>query len=415
MPPKFLLTPNEQTSKDTPRSYRNQLIPETASDLLPKIIADASSFNYNTDPSYDEVRVIKVFEPTDPPKAGSSLALSTEFEQNKPPTISHCMAISVGKTHRNMPLPEEVGNNITDPKSITLTKMSMYCFDTSGVLKQPLKVGDKLPVHKISALEARITGIPTGNNITQAEADEISAREAAAAANGGTVGDDKQTTSPTGDQQSGGASNQNCNLSTFLTTLTPKNLSFNNQICGNERTNSIDSSIVYKTGQCRTDVLPNGQTISLQSIFFDQVSGLITDMINDPEIIASGYKVAISSGYRTLDGQKYARRLNCPEAVKAGATEQELYYDKWVDLKAKYNCKGAEASPAVRTTSHLTGMAVDFVLDYQGGYSNAEAGKPCYDFVRANSLIYKIINKYATKHKLVNYSKEPWHWSTDGR
>jgi hypothetical protein len=192
MPPKFLLTPNEQISKDTPRSYRNQLIPETASDLLPKIIADASSFNYNTDPSYDEVKVIKVFEPTDPPKAGSSLALSTEFEQNKPPTISHCMAISVGKTHRNMPLPEEVGNGIlTDLKSITLTKMSMYCFDASGVLKQPLKLGDKLPVHKISASEARITGIPTGNNVVQAEADEISAKKAATGADGGNVGDSK--------------------------------------------------------------------------------------------------------------------------------------------------------------------------------------------------------------------------------
>jgi hypothetical protein len=385
MPPKFLLTPNEQTSKDTPRSYRNQLIPETASDLLPKIIADASSFNYNTDPSYDEVRVIKVFEPTDPPKAGSSLALSTEFEQNKPPTISHCMAISVGKTHRNMPLPEEVGNNITDPKSITLTKMSMYCFDNSGVIKQPLKVGDKLPVHKISALEARITGIPTGNNITQAEADEISAREAAAAKNGGVNLGDYNNNS-TGDG-----------------TQTRNNLAVPDGKCGN-------GSSDYPVADCKTASLDSsGQTITLHPVYW----GKINDLLNQIKI-ETGTILNIGESIRSKQAQFSLRKAKCPAAL-ANLGEERFKTERWSVILQNGPCVDVTPVGAISgpyASNHLVGLAVDFKMDVPCPASNKSLAQ--YEKCRATSQVFNLLNKYALGYGVINLKSEPWHWSSNG-
>ena len=143
-----------------------------------------------------------------------------------------------------------------------------------------------------------------------------------------------------------------------------------------------------------------------------------SNLLNDPEIIAAGYTIAITSIYRTLEGQRNARRKNCPEAVQRGASDYDLYEISWVQLLAKYNCKGGkgvEASPAIRTTGHLTGMAVDFQMDQAPGqFDSSQKGGKCYEFMRNESLMFKIIKKYAAKNGLTNYIAEPWHWSTDG-
>jgi len=384
MPPKFLLAPNEQVSKDTPRSYRNQLIPETASDLLPKIIADANSFNYNTDPSYDEVRVIKVFESSGPPKAGSSLALSTEFEENKPPTISHCMAISVGKTHRNMPLPEKVGNGITDPKSIALTKMSMYCFDTSGVLKQPLKVGDRIPVHKISALEARITGIPTGNNVTQSEADEISAREAAARNGGTNVGD--YNNNSTGDG-----------------TQTRNNSAVPDGKCGN-------GSSDYPEAECkRASLDSNGQTVTLHPVYWGKINDLLNQIKTE-----TGTILNIGESIRSLQAQYNLRKTKCPAAL-TNLGEERFKTERWSVILQNGPCVdktpvGALSGPYA--SNHLKGLAVDFKMDVTCPASNVNSAQ--YDNCRATSQVFILLNKYASGYGVINLESEPWHWSSNG-
>jgi len=409
-PPNFLLIQSNPLNTDGPVTLFDQLKPPTTSDILPMVVANYGTPNYlKTDTLF--VRVVKTFDKSQPrPGSVPDLEARNNFDTAKP--IQHCMAIANDVYGTFAPLPTEVGNEITDVKNKNIIKQSVYCYDSIGLLKSGLKVGDKIPVQFVTPTEAKIVGDVVSNEIVSQEGDNTGNN---GDGDGTTVGDSKQNTSPTGDLQGGNSdSSVNCKTSNLLTTYVPKPLVFENQICGNDRRNGLDNTIVYKTEKCKTGVLPNGQTVSLHSKFFDQVTGLITDLQNDPEVIASGYKIVISSGYRTLDGQKYARRLNCPEAVAKGATEQELYYDKWKDLLAKYKCKGPEASPAVRTTSHLTGMAVDILLDFNGKFSQAEEGKPCFKYVRENCLIYKKINQYAAKNKLINYRKEPWHWSTDG-
>jgi hypothetical protein len=408
-PPNFLLVQSNPLNTDGPVTLFDQLKPPTTSDILPMVVANYGTPNYlKTDTLF--VKVVKVFNKSQPrPGSVPDLEARNNFDTAKP--VQHCMAIANDVYGTFVPLPTEFGENITDVKNKNIIKQSVYCYDSIGLLKNGLKPGDKIPVQFVTPTEAKIVGDVVSNEIvTEDGTNNVNGQN-----DGTTVGDSKQNTSPTGDLQGGNSdSSADCKTSNFLTTFVPKPLVFQNQICGNDRRNGLDNTIVYNTEKCKTGVLPNGQTVSLHSKFFDQVAALITDLQNDPEIIASGYKIAISSGYRTLDGQKYARRLNCPEAVAKGATEQELYYDKWKDLLAKYKCKGPEASPAVRTTSHLTGMAVDILLDFNGKFSQAEEGKPCFKYVRQNCLIYKKINQYAAKNKLINYSKEPWHWSTDG-
>jgi hypothetical protein len=410
-PPSFLLNQSNPIDTDKSIPLFDQLKPPTVSDVLPVMIANFNTPNYLTS-GPKIVKVVKVFNISQP-RPGSTLDLESRNNFQPSKAVQHCMAIANDLYGAFVPLPTEVSdNNIQDQKSRSIIKQSIYCYDSYGLLKNGLKIGDQIPVEFVTPTEARIVGDVTKNDIVSQEENNTTNTNNS---DGTTVGDSKQNTSPTGDLQSGNdATNIDCKLSNHLTTFTPKPLIFRNDTCGNNEKNKIDQSIIYKVEKCKTDTLPNGQIVSLHSKFFEQVSGLINDLINDSEIIASGYKIAISSGYRTLEGQKYARRLNCPQAVAAGASDEELYLAKWQDLLKKYKCQGPEASPAIRTRSHLTGMAVDFVLDYTGGYKNAEDGKPCFGFVVANSLIYKKLKQYATKHKLTNYSREPWHWSSDG-
>jgi hypothetical protein len=60
-------------------------------------------------------------------------------------------------------------------------------------------------------------------------------------------------------------------------------------------------------------------------------------------------------------------------------------------------------------------MAVDFQMDQDPSqFRKSQRGGECYEFMRAESLLFKKIQQYAAKNGLTNYIAEPWHWSTDG-
>lgn len=188
-PPKFLTNQPNTSQLSSPKTYRDQLIPESATDLLPSIIANFNSPNYDPEPNKDYARVIKVFT-TSKPKVGS---VPYFLYQGENITVSHCMAISVNKTNKFAPLPEETGDNLSNSKDKTLTNISIYCFDDKGNIQAPLKVGDLIPIEFVNGkMEARIIG-KASNDIAEADGSDPSAKDAHNNGDGSTVAPSQTT------------------------------------------------------------------------------------------------------------------------------------------------------------------------------------------------------------------------------
>ncbi|MEQ9097129.1 MAG: M15 family metallopeptidase [Phycisphaerales bacterium] len=94
-------------------------------------------------------------------------------------------------------------------------------------------------------------------------------------------------------------------------------------------------------------------------------------------------------GYRSPDSQIALRRKNC--ATRPGApTDYDIF------KKPSSQCTPPTARPG--SSNHEKGLAIDF--DF--GSNRSSSG-------------FRWLSKHASKYGLKNFSKEPWHWSVDGR
>ena len=93
------------------------------------------------------------------------------------------------------------------------------------------------------------------------------------------------------------------------------------------------------------------------------------------------------SGYRSPDQQVATRRKNC------GPTDWDIYQ------KPSSQCSPPTALPG--TSMHERGLAIDFKY---GNGAQEFAGTPGFAWMQRN----------AGRFGLINFSKEPWHWSTTG-
>ena len=193
-PPSFLLNASDTSAdnnNDAPRAYRDQLKPETAADILPSIIASYGMPNLNT--SFDEVKVVKVFNQSSP-RAGSVASLAIQNGNSKITTVNHCMAIPAPKQKKDSnswftPLPQQTGDNVTELEDKRLIQLSIYCFDNRDLIKT-LAVGDTLRIEYINGrTEARILEKVSDNNVTEVDSGQPNAAKASENGNGETVGD----------------------------------------------------------------------------------------------------------------------------------------------------------------------------------------------------------------------------------
>lgn len=410
--PNLAVVLNNNT-KDKPQARRDQLIPEDISHISGRILTNIDKPDYSV--VRPEAIVIKTFGSSKPKVGSIPWTKRVNMGEDKDITdFVQCVVIVPDGQNIFTPMPSSITNvEGIDHDYISMATLA-YSVDAS-IVKNMVQVGDRVQIEYIDGIaEARIVAFISKGGVPQPDG---SSNQQNAGTN---MGDYKSQTSPTGDMEHFNPPKSNtadCKITPVKIAPTALNgwtTNSGNQVCGNNKKNEI-TGVVYPITQCKTGVLPNGQTATAHPIFFDQMVGIINDLLSDPEIIASGYTIALTSTYRTLDGQKRARAKNCPEAVRAGASQYDLYDSKWRDLVAKYKCSGVEASPAVKSTGHLTGMAMDFQMDQAPGqFNSSQSGRKCYEFMRTQSLMFKIIKKYAAKNGLTNYVAEPWHWSTDG-
>ncbi len=195
-PPSFLLVASDTSAdntNDAPKAYRDQLKPETAADILPSIIASYGMPNVNA--TYDEVKVVKVFNNSEP-RAGSVASLAIQNGNSKITTVNHCMAIPVPKQKKDSnnwftPLPQETGNGVTELEDKKIIQLSIYCYDNRDLIKT-LDVGDTLRIEYINGrTEARILEKVLANNIVQVDAGNPNAAKASENGNGETINDNK--------------------------------------------------------------------------------------------------------------------------------------------------------------------------------------------------------------------------------
>lgn len=410
--PNLAVALNNNT-KDKPQARRDQLIPEDISHISGRILTSIDKPDYSV--AKPEAIVVKTFG-SSKPKVGSipwTKRINTGEDTDTKPFVQ-CMVTVPDGQNIFTPQPSSISNVEGDDHDyISMTTLAYS--DDANIVNNNVAVGDRVQIEYIDGIaEARIVAFISKGNVPQPDGSSNQQNT------GTNVGDYNNQTSPTGDMEHFNPPKSNtagCKITPVKIAPTALNgwtTVSGNQICGNNQKNII-TGVVYPITQCKTGVLPNGQTVTAHPIFFDQMSVIVNDLLNDPEIKAAGYTIALTSTYRSLEGQKRARRNNCPEAVRAGASETDLYESRWRDLVAKYKCSGVEASPAKRTTSHLTGMAMDFQMDQDPSqFRKSQRGGECYDFMRTQSLLFKKIQQYAAKNGLTNYIAEPWHWSTDG-
>ncbi len=102
---------------------------------------------------------------------------------------------------------------------------------------------------------------------------------------------------------------------------------------------------------------------------------------------ADGIQLTINSAYRDPSQQIALRKKNC------GSSQYDVYE------KPSSQCTPPTARPG--TSNHEKGLAIDFGVS--GG--KVQHGTPAFDWLSRNAKQY---------FGLMNYSKEPWHWSVDG-
>lgn len=195
-PPSFLLNASDTFSdnnNEAPRAYRDQLKPETAADILPSIIASYGMPNVNT--AFDEVKVVKVFNESTP-RAGSVASLAIQNGNSKKTKVNHCMAIPAPKQKKDStswftPLPQQVGDNVTELEDKKLIQLSIYCFDNRDLVKA-LAPGDTLRIEYINGrTEARILEKVSANEVVEMDSGQPNASKASENGNGETLADTK--------------------------------------------------------------------------------------------------------------------------------------------------------------------------------------------------------------------------------
>ena len=110
------------------------------------------------------------------------------------------------------------------------------------------------------------------------------------------------------------------------------------------------------------------------------IAALVAAAADDGIAVAGG-------GYRSYADQVHLRRAHCGPSV----------YDVW--LEAGWRCDPPTARPG--HSMHQQGLAVDFTT----GGAPIDETDPLFVWLTVN----------ADRFGLRNFSKEPWHWSTNGR
>ena len=126
----------------------------------------------------------------------------------------------------------------------------------------------------------------------------------------------------------------------------------------------------------------SGRTFQVARQIAGNVQALLEAAAND------GIQLTVNSAYRDPSLQVALRRKNC------GSSDYAIY------KKPSSQCTPPTARPG--TSNHERGLAID--LGVSGG--KLLPGTPAFDWMLRNA-----------EHNfgLKNYSKEPWHWSVDGK
>ncbi|HRI13839.1 MAG TPA: M15 family metallopeptidase [Verrucomicrobiota bacterium] len=101
---------------------------------------------------------------------------------------------------------------------------------------------------------------------------------------------------------------------------------------------------------------------------------------------ADGINLTVNSAYRDPAQQVAMRRRHC------GPTQFDIYQ------KPPSQCTPPTARPG--TSNHEKGLAIDF--GHNGGRLDP------------NGPAFAWLSRHAATYGLINYKKEPWHWSVDG-
>jgi hypothetical protein len=135
----------------------------------------------------------------------------------------------------------------------------------------------------------------------------------------------------------------------------------------------------YNRGPMCLVKIPAGITVNCE--IGPAVQQLVTD--------AASQGVKMGGGaWRDYKNQIAVRRNNC------GTSNYAIYE------MPSGSCSPPTARPG--TSQHELGLAIDFTCS--GSLFNTRSG-PCWNFLAANG----------SRYGLINYPREPWHWSTTGR
>lgn len=154
--------------------------------------------------------------------------------------------------------------------------------------------------------------------------------------------------------------------------------------CNPETVGSEDGTPVINanlpTGPVASDVIVNVYGIRIHK----DIAGNLKAMID--AMRAAGLNPG-GGGYRDPAGQLAVRRNNC-------GTSQYAIYEM-----PSSSCRPPTAKPG--TSMHEKGQAIDFTC----GGGTLTKSSPCFTWLKLNAANYGFIN----------FPKEAWHWSTNGR
>jgi hypothetical protein len=140
--------------------------------------------------------------------------------------------------------------------------------------------------------------------------------------------------------------------------------------------------------------LGGGAGRDVGNIIVVNVGGIVVNSLIAPQVAAmlatarnAGINLA-GGGYRSSSGQIAVRRANC------GSSQYAIY------SMPPSRCRPPAARPG--KSMHEQGLAIDFTCD--GVLIESHANR-CFRWLAS----------HAASYGLQNYSREPWHWSTNGR
>jgi len=173
----------------------------------------------------------------------------------------------------------------------------------------------------------------------------------------------------------------------------------------------IKGNTTYPLEDCKTAKFDaNGQMATLHPLFWDKVNKLLNKIKE-----AEGVTIPHSETIRSQQKQYGYRLKRCPDALqKLG--EKRFRTEPWDVLKANGPCLNNDDVGAVEgayASNHLKGLAIDFTLGVP--CSSIGKNRSLYERCRATSLYFKLLTKYASEFSVINLTREPWHWSFNGR